>query len=126
MASVHAISHNALPSSSLNVSVNGSKQFAKQDYLSPQKWTYLLANTIRFSEKETCSIRLPKPEQSVLIGWLDKIVTSGQCSRLFVEQLALDEVSFKRLKQLCNEHNVTLINLLHQEDLQNNVVHGPW
>ncbi|MCF2950383.1 hypothetical protein L0668_19900 [Paraglaciecola aquimarina] len=126
MASVHAISHQAIPSTALNITLNRSEQLAVEEYSSPQKWTYLLANTIRFSDKQTYCIRLRKPEQSRLHTWVEKIATSGQCSRLFIEQLSIDEMSFKRIKQICTEHNVTLINLLHQADLENNVVQGPW
>lgn len=126
MASVHAISNTSLPLSTMQVPVSRSKQLVDNRTSDPQKWTYLLANNIRFSDKQAYSIRMPKPEQSTLHLWVEKIVSSGQCAHLFIEQLSVDEVSFKRIKQLCTEYNVILVNLLRQEDMQNNVVQGPW
>lgn len=126
MASVHAISNTSLPLSTMQVPVSRSKPLVDNRTANPQKWTYLLANHIRFTDKQAYSIRMPKPEQSTLHLWVEKIVASGQCAHLFIEQLSVDEVSFKRIKQLCTEHNVTLVNLLRQEDIQNNVIQGPW
>jgi hypothetical protein len=45
---------------------------------------------------------------------------------LFVEHLSLDEVSFKRLKQLCIDYKVALVNLMPNKQQNNNVVKGPW
>ncbi len=85
-----------------------------------------MANHIRFSEKQVNCIRLIKPKQNCLSLWLEKIVTGGQCSNLFVEHLSLDEVSFKRLKQLCIDYKVALVNLMPNKQQNNNVVKGPW
>ncbi len=90
------------------------------------KWTYLVANQINFTDKINHAIRINKPEPVKLMLWLEKIIISQHCSRLFVEELHLDEMSFTRLKQLCNEHNVTLINLTLTDATQNNVIQGPW
>jgi hypothetical protein len=69
---------------------------------------------------------LAKPKQDCLSVWLEKLVTGGQCSNLFVEHLSLDEISFKRIKQLCIEHKVALINLMPNNMQKSNVVKGPW
>ena len=90
-----------------------------------QKWTYLLANNICFSEKADFVITLPKPQTTVLKDWLEKIIVSGQCSLLFVEQLSIDEISHRRIQQLCALHNVTLVNLLPNIKA-GQVVKGPW
>tara|TARA_R110002153_G_scaffold6556_3_gene29936 strand:+ start:10186 stop:10515 length:330 start_codon:yes stop_codon:yes gene_type:complete len=90
------------------------------------KWTFLVANKIRFAEKQTYCIRLTKPKQQSLSLWLEKIVTGGQCSNLFVEQLTLDEISFERLKQLCIDYKVALVNLMPNSLQKDNVVKGPW
>ena len=126
MASVHAISNTAPVLSTMQVPLSYKQSLAQDESRIEQKWTYLLANTIRFSDKPAYSIRLTKPAQANLAGWMEKIIIQGQCNRLFVEHLSLDEISFKRIKHLCNEHGVTLINLMHQQDLQANVVKGPW
>jgi hypothetical protein len=85
-----------------------------------------VANHIRFADKQTYCIRLTKPKQQNLSLWLEKIVTGGQCANLFVEHLSLDEISFKRLKQLCIDYNVALVNLMPHNEQKGNVVKGPW
>ncbi|WP_340679289.1 hypothetical protein [Paraglaciecola sp.] len=90
-----------------------------------QKWTYVLANTISFGEKADFVITLPKPQTTVLKDWLEKIITSGQCSLLFVEQLSIDEISHRRIQHLCSIHNVTLVNLLPNTK-SGLILKGPW
>jgi hypothetical protein len=85
-----------------------------------------VANHIRFAEKSAHCIRMTKPKQHCLSLWLEKIVTGGQCSSLFVEHLSLDEISFKRLKQLCLDYKVALVNLMPNNEQKCNVVQGPW
>ncbi|WP_158968830.1 hypothetical protein [Paraglaciecola sp. L3A3] len=126
MASVHAISNTTQIVSTLQIPAKQTQLQLDIDFALPQKWTYLLANHIRFSEKQAYSICLPKPDNAKLHVWVEKIVSSGQCERIFIEQLSVDEVSFKRIKQVCIENNVTLVSLIHQEDMYNNVVKGPW
>jgi hypothetical protein len=92
---------------------------------SKQKWTYVLANTISFTEKADFVITLPKPQSTVLKDWLEKIIISGQCSLLFVEQLSIDEISHRRIQHLCSIHNVTLVNLLPNVKA-GQVLKGPW
>lgn len=96
-----------------------------QQTASKPKWTYLIANSISFGEKADFVITLPKPPMAKLKEWLEKIVISGQCSLLFVEQLSIDEISYRRLRQLCTLHNVSLINLLPNIKA-GQVVQGPW
>jgi hypothetical protein len=38
----------------------------------------------------------------------------------------LDEISFKRLKQLCIDYKVALVNLIPNQEQKDNVVKGPW
>jgi hypothetical protein len=90
------------------------------------RWTFLVANHIKFSEKKINCIHIIKPKQHCLSLWLEKIVTGGQCSILFVEHLSLDEISFKRLKQLCIDYKVALVNLMPNKEHKYNVVKGPW
>lgn len=91
-----------------------------------RKWTYLLANTISFGDKADFVITLPKPQTTVLKDWLEKIIVSEQCSLLFVEQLSIDEISYRRIQQLCSLHHVTLINLLPNNKHSAQIVKGPW
>lgn len=91
-----------------------------------QKWMYLISNRIAFSEKLNGAIRLIMPENDALYDWMAKIVNGGQCSILFVEDLNLDDFRTLRIRQLCEQHNVTLVNLTVGEALPENLVVGPW
>jgi hypothetical protein len=125
MASLHALTNNPTPLATMQVpaGIRHSNDISVNEV---HKWTFLVANNIRFSEKQTYCIRLTKPKQNSLSAWLEKIVTGGQCSNLFVEHLSLDEISFTRLKQLCIDYNVALVNLMPQSEQLDNVVKGPW
>jgi hypothetical protein len=126
MASLHAFTQRSSSVVPAHIPVSKLEQYVAIDPSHAHKWTYLLANNIGFSNKQSKSIRLAKPEQSILLVWLEKIITSGQCATVFVEQLTADEISFKRLKQLCSEHQVTLVNLTLDNSTNSNVIQGPW
>lgn len=125
MASLHALTNTSTALATLQVPVD-NRQSNDINVNYAHKWTFLVANQIRFAEKRAYCIRLTKPKQDNLSAWLEKIVTGGQCSNLFVEHLSLDEISFKRLKQLCIDYKVALVNLMPQNERRNNVVKGPW
>jgi hypothetical protein len=125
MTSLHAFTNSTTPLATMQVPA-GNRHSNDINVEHTHKWTFLVANQIRFTNKQSFCIRLTKPKQSNLSTWLEKIVTGGQCSNLFVEHLSLDEISFKRLKQLCIEYNVALVNLMPQNEQQGNVVKGPW
>jgi hypothetical protein len=125
MASLHAFTNNSIPLATMQVPAD-NRHSTDINVKHANKWTFLVANRIRFSEKQANCIRLTKPKQHCLSLWLEKIVTGGQCSSLFVEHLSLDEISFKRLKQLCIDYNVALVNLMQNKDQTDNVVTGPW
>lgn len=93
---------------------------------SNRKWTYLLSDNIRFNNDIAFAIQLKKPQVNQLVPWLEKIIVSGQCSLLFVEELDLSEVELKRIKTLCNDCGVTLINLFTRFPANSNVIQGPW
>ena len=125
MSSLHAFTNRSTPLATMQVPSSSMHSNNINDNQS-NRWTFLVANQIRFTEKQAYCVHLTKPRQNRLSGWLEKIVTGGQCSSLFVEHLSLDEISFKRLKQLCIEFNVVLVNLMPNNDQKGNVVKGPW
>ena len=125
MATLHAFTNNSTPLATMQVPAD-NRRSNDINVNHADKWTFLVANHIRFTEKHDYYIRLNKPKQSNLSVWLEKIVRGGQCSSLFVEHLSLDEISFKRLKQLCIDYKVALVNLMPQNEQQGNVVKGPW
>ena len=125
MESLHAFTNSSVPLATMQVpTVNKHNDDINVNH--SQKWIFLVANHIRFSEKPAYCLRLNKPKQNSLSLWLEKIVTGGQCSSLFVEHLSLDEISFKRLKQLCIDYKVSLVNLMPNNEQKGNVVRGPW
>ena len=126
MASLHALSPVKKAVSTLSISSTQSQLLNENDFSTTHKWAYLISNQIQFSEKRPYSIRLPKPETKTLMSWLEKIVLAGQCANIFVEDLSIDEVNYKRIKQLCVEHHITLVNLSQKTDTQQNVIQGPW
>jgi hypothetical protein len=125
MESLHTFTNRSLLLATLQVPANENH---KNDInvKHANKWTFLVANHIRFSEKQANCISLMKPEPQCLSSWLEKIVIGGQCSNLFVEQLSLDEVSFTRLKQLCLDYKVVLVNLMPNTKQKSNIMRGPW
>jgi len=90
------------------------------------QWMYLLSDTIAFSDKQQRAIRLAKPTDSILVQYLEKIITGGQCGSLFVEQMQLDEINMQRLKHLATLHQVSLVNLLVDDIKSGELVRGPW
>ena len=127
MASLHAFVPAQVQSAFLKVSIQQQNRLVGLKQAKPQhKWTYLLANTLRFSDKQQSAIRLAKPSKPLLVKWLEKIISAGQCSTIFVEQMELDEMNTQRLKQLCLQHHVTLVSLQLNNNQQGTLVKGPW
>jgi hypothetical protein len=124
MASLHAFTINTSPLATMQVPADNRHNDINVNHAN--KWTFLVANQIRFAEKQDYCIRITKPKQNILSLWLERIVIGGQCSSLFVEHLSLDEISFKRLKQLCIDYKVALVNLMPHNEQKDNVVKGPW
>ena len=125
MANLHALSFQSQRNTVVQQIV--APEFSLQSQgVNQQKWTYLLANNIQFNEKAHFVIKLPKPQVAMLKDWLEKIIVSEQCNLLFVEQLSMDEISYRRIQQLCSLHHVTLINLLPNKKHSAQIVQGPW
>ncbi len=125
MESLHTFTNSSSPLATMQVPAGiGHNKGINVKHIS--KWTFLVANHIRFSDKQANCIHMVKPKQQYLLLWLEKIIAGNQCENLFVEQLSLDEISFKRLKQLCIDYNVALVNLMPNINQKNNVVKGPW
>ncbi|MFT4939281.1 MAG: hypothetical protein ACI88A_002320 [Paraglaciecola sp.] len=127
MASLHAFAPAQAQSAFLKVSIQQQNRLSSLKQLKPQhKWTYLLADTLIFSDKHQQAIRMAKPHRALLVKWLEKIISGGQCSTIFVEQMELDEMNTLRLKQLCLQHDVTLVNIVLNNPQQGTLVKGPW
>lgn len=127
MASLHALVDGHQQPVFIQVAVSQQDKLNKLiNNHAQKKWTYLLANNVAFEDNKQFAIKLAKPVNDTLYCWLERIIQAGQSSVIFVEQLELDEISIKRLKQLCITHGVTLVNLLLNTPKTNNLLHGPW
>lgn len=89
-------------------------------------WRYLVANTIGFSKGVEHGIWLRKPAPSQLCSWLSKLVMSGQCEVIYVENMRLTANEHQRLSELSALHGVNLVNLTIEPDAPGNIVVGPW
>ena len=92
----------------------------------PKVWRYLLANTVVFSKEVEYGIRIQKPEREKLGLWLQRLIVSGQCETIYVENLVLGDSEKDDILRLCNAHGVELINLTLDATGQAKVVLGPW
>ncbi|MFA3790312.1 hypothetical protein AB6T38_04270 [Aliiglaciecola sp. SL4] len=94
--------------------------------LSDAKWMYLISDRVSYAGKFEKAIKLNKPSQEVLFSWLEKIILGGQCSALFVEDLPIDDIRTAKIKSLCEQNFITLINLTLDGTLPDNLIIGPW
>ncbi|MBN7821176.1 hypothetical protein KJY73_15835 [Bowmanella sp. Y26] len=90
------------------------------------KWVYLLSNSLKFKRTEHNSQHLAKPDADKTLDWLEKLITAGKTCALFVEELFIDELSRKRLEQLCRQFSVTVVNISKEKNLDSNLIFGPW
>ena len=109
-----------------NIYANQTASFELSNRLANNKWTYLVANAISFSDKLSSAIKLNRPDDETLYIWLEKIAMAGQCSVLFVENLNMNDLRTQRLKILCENMQVTLINLTLDTTMPNTMIEGPW
>lgn len=127
MASLHALVDTHQQPVFIQVAVSQQDRLHKLIPAGTQnKWTYLLANKVKFQRKQQYAISMRKPVNETLYIWLESLIQAGKSSVIYVEQLDLDEISIKRLKQLCSLHGVTLVNLLTSTPQSNNLLKGPW
>jgi hypothetical protein len=89
------------------------------------RWRYLISNNMEFSDRSGYNIQLPKPDDEQLVDWLYKLITSGEVSTIFVEQLSLKDADESHLHKLCLAHQVKLVNLSPMQKTPN-IVQGPW
>ncbi|WP_428776588.1 hypothetical protein [Vibrio sp.] len=93
-------------------------------------WSYLLADSLAFKKDVCHGIRIQKPDQEKVPMWIRRLITSGQCSTIYVENLTLPASDKVLIQQLCDKYAVSLINLTVQAQNADvsceNVVMGPW
>lgn len=89
-------------------------------------WSYLLADSLAFNKDIDFAIRIQKPDEEKMPAWIEKIITSGQCSSIYVENLALNDTDKRHIKVLCVKHKVSLFSVCVAKNVNNSVVKGPW
>lgn len=103
---------------------------APREVSRPRGWSYLLAESVAFKKDVPHSIRMQKPSEEDVPGWISRLIMSGQCKTIYVENLALDDQQRVVIQQLCRRYAVSVVNLRVTNDEQNsemkNVVTGPW
>lgn len=93
---------------------------------SSSKWTYLIANNIKFADKTNYAIKLPKPTSSTLYDWITVIAQAGQCGVLYIENLDFTHLQCQKTMRLCENKGITLVNLTVDSPLPDNILVGPW
>lgn len=92
-------------------------------------WRYLLADSVSFKKEVDHAIRIQKPQKEKMPEWISKLITSGQCKTLYVENIDLDlqPTECQMIKKLCELYSVSLVNIkVTPENKKQNVVVGPW
>ncbi len=91
-------------------------------------WSYLLADSVAFKKDVMNGIRIQKPDQEKIPCWIQRIIESGQCNTIYVENLSLNDEDKCRLQSLCQKYSVSIVNLTiaASSQSQQNVVVGPW
>ncbi|QJR79439.1 deoxyguanosinetriphosphate triphosphohydrolase [Alteromonas pelagimontana] len=93
-------------------------------------WSYLLAESLAFKKNVHHAIRIQKPSEEKVPQWIRKLIMSGQCKTIYVENLALPQSEKILIEDLCCTYSVSLVNLEvndrnHGTAMQN-VISGPW
>ncbi|MBO1255720.1 hypothetical protein J3L16_08490 [Alteromonas sp. 5E99-2] len=94
--------------------------------LKQKSWSYLLADSLAFNKEVDYGIRIQKPCSENIPKWIEKIVVSGQCSSIYVENLKLKKSDKLFIEGLCHKHNVSLFSISVVKGANAKVVQGPW
>ena len=89
-------------------------------------WSYLLADSLAFNKDVDYGIRIQKPNLEKMPEWIEKIVTSGQCKSIYVENLVLNEADKCYIEDLCYKHKVSLFSLSVVQQKRSSIIQGPW
>lgn len=93
-------------------------------------WQYLLSDSLAFQkqhmEQHGHTIRIQKPDAQQLPEWIKRLITSGQCEAIFVENLHLSEEEHLNISTLCTQYCVSLVGLTINDEHNDNVLQGPW
>lgn len=112
-----------------NINFNNIIELHAQQRQQPG-WHYLIAESVVFEKTATHSnihaIRIQKPEEEQVPNWIKRLITSGNCETIYVENLNLPEEEQLTIRALCTQYSVSLVGLTVNDSIANNVVKGPW
>ncbi|WP_296043828.1 hypothetical protein [uncultured Alteromonas sp.] len=89
-------------------------------------WSYLLSNSVAFQKDIDYAIRIQKPDQEKVPAWIRRLITSGQCRSIYVEDLILTPQERVSIKQLCEQYAVSLVAVSVNDKVAGNILQGPW
>ena len=89
-------------------------------------WSYLLSNSVAFQKDVDYAIRIQKPDQEKVPAWIRRLITSGQCRSIYVEDLILTPEERVSIKQLCEQYAVSLVAVSVNDKVAGNILQGPW
>lgn len=89
-------------------------------------WAYLLSNSVAFQKHIGHAIRIQKPDEEKVPTWIRRLITSGQCRSIYVEDLSLTTEERRSIKQLCEQYAVSLVAVSVNDKTAGNIVQGPW
>lgn len=92
---------------------------------SDKGWSYLLADSLAFQRNVNHGIRIQKPDEEKVPVWIRRLITSGKCTTIYVENLALQDQDQEQISQLCAQYSVSLVSLKVDTN-RSNVIRGPW
>lgn len=108
-------------------SINTLQYGASQDEATHQraKWQYLLSDSIKFASDMSSGIRIQKPIQELVFPWVMKIISSGECQSVYIENHQFSLVQTTLIQQAAQQYqvNVTVLDVIKDT---NNVIVGPW
>ncbi|MFC3095567.1 deoxyguanosinetriphosphate triphosphohydrolase [Alteromonas sediminis] len=91
-----------------------------------KRWSYLIADSVAFNKDIDYGIRIQKPNEEKVPQWISKLITSGKCNSIYVENLHLKDSEHSKIEKLCHRHNVSLFSLSVVQPSETKVVKGPW
>ncbi|NVK55426.1 MAG: deoxyguanosinetriphosphate triphosphohydrolase [Alteromonadaceae bacterium] len=89
-------------------------------------WSYLLSDSVAFQKNVEHAIRIQKPDQEKIPTWIKRLITSGQCRSIYVEDLSLTSEERISIHRLCEQYSVSLVAVSVNDKAAGNIVQGPW
>ena len=90
-----------------------------------RKWMYVISDTMRCRKGLEGVLHVPLDNKDEKAEALIHIISAGQASAIFTDDLVLDDIQQERIRQLCHQHDVVIINVTRPVR-DENLIYGPW